>query len=77
MRAVLDRSIFVYIYPYMDGTGRMVRFLMNAMLASGGYPWSVPMSTTGPGIWRPSTKPARRATFSLSLNSSAGAWRAR
>jgi hypothetical protein len=27
--------------PYPDGNGRMARFLMNAMLASGGYPWTV------------------------------------
>jgi len=25
----------------MDGNGRMGRFLMNLMLASGGYPWTV------------------------------------
>ena len=25
----------------MDGNGRVGRFLMNAMLASGGYPWTV------------------------------------
>ena len=25
----------------MDGNGRMGRFLMNVMLASGGYPWTV------------------------------------
>jgi Fic family protein len=25
----------------MDGNGRMARFLMNTMLASGGYPWTV------------------------------------
>jgi Fic family protein len=25
----------------MDGNGRMARFLMNVMLASGGYPWTV------------------------------------
>jgi Fic family protein len=30
-----------YIHPYPDGNGRMARFLMNAMLASGGYPWTV------------------------------------
>jgi Fic family protein len=25
----------------MDGNGHMARFLMNALLASGGYPWTV------------------------------------
>ena len=25
----------------MDGNGRMGRFLMNTMLVSGGYPWTV------------------------------------
>tara|TARA_R110000868_G_scaffold184479_6_gene426108 strand:- start:3895 stop:5445 length:1551 start_codon:yes stop_codon:yes gene_type:complete len=40
-RAVLGHFIFVYIHPYMDGNGRMGRFLMNVMLASGGYPWTV------------------------------------
>jgi Fic family protein len=28
-------------HPYPDGNGRVARFLMNAMLASGGYPWTV------------------------------------
>lgn len=41
VRAVLGHFIFVYTHPYMDGNGRMGRFLMNAMLASGGYPWTV------------------------------------
>jgi len=41
VRAVLGHFIFVYIHPYMDGNGRMARFLMNLMLASGGYPWTV------------------------------------
>lgn len=30
-----------YIHPYPDGNGRLARFLMNALLASGGYPWTV------------------------------------
>lgn len=41
IRAVLGHFIFVFIHPYMDGNGRIGRFLMNAMLASGGYPWTI------------------------------------
>ncbi len=41
VRVVLGHFIFVYIHPYMDGNGRTGRFLMNVMLASGGYPWTV------------------------------------
>lgn len=41
VRVVLGHFIFVYIHPYMDGNGRMGRFLMNVTLASGGYPWIV------------------------------------
>ena len=41
VRAVLGHFIFVFIHPYMDGNGRMGRFLMNTILASGGYPWTV------------------------------------
>lgn len=41
VRAVLGHFVFVFIHPYMDGNGRMGRFLMNLMLASGGYPWTV------------------------------------
>jgi Fic/DOC family len=41
VRIVLGHFIFVYIHPYVDGNGRMGRFLMNTMLASGGYPWTV------------------------------------
>jgi fido (protein-threonine AMPylation protein) len=41
VRAVLGHWLIGYIHPYMDGNGRMARFLMNAMLASGGYPWAV------------------------------------
>ena len=41
VRVVLGHFIFVYIHPYFDGNGRMGRFLMNVMLAAGGYPWTV------------------------------------
>ena len=41
VRVVLGHFVFVYIHPYMDGNGRMGRFLMNVMLAAGGYPWIV------------------------------------
>ncbi|GAA3561413.1 Fic family protein [Snuella lapsa] len=41
VRAVLGHFFFVYTHPYVDGNGRMGRFLMNTMLASGGYPWTV------------------------------------
>lgn len=40
-RAILGHFFFVNIHPYMDGNGRIGRFLMNAMLASGGYSWTV------------------------------------
>jgi Fic family protein len=38
---VLGHHLFVFIHPYFDGNGRIGRFLLNAMLASGGYPWTV------------------------------------
>lgn len=41
VRVVLGHFFFVYIHPYMDGNGRIGRFLMNVMLAAGGYPWTV------------------------------------
>jgi fido (protein-threonine AMPylation protein) len=41
VRVVLGHWLFGYIHPYPDGNGRMARFLMNTMLASGGYPWSI------------------------------------
>ena len=41
VRVVLGHFIFVYIHPYLDGNGRIGRFLMNVMLAAGGYPWTV------------------------------------
>jgi hypothetical protein len=41
VRVVLGHFIFVYIHPYYDGNGRIGRFLMNLMFASGGYPWTI------------------------------------
>ena len=41
VRVVLGHFAFVYIHPYMDGNGRLGRFLMNLMCAAGGYPWTV------------------------------------
>src|SRR6266513_2958593 len=40
-RAVLGHFFFVYIHPYMDGNGRLARFLMNLMLVPTGYVWTV------------------------------------
>lgn len=41
VRAVLGHWLFGYIHPYSDGNGRTGRFVMNALLASGGYPWTI------------------------------------
>lgn len=41
VRIVLGHFFFVYIHPYMDGNGRIGRFLMNTMMAAGGYPWTI------------------------------------
>jgi Fic family protein len=41
VRAVLGHFIFVYIHPYMDGNGRIGRLLLNLMLVSGGYCWTI------------------------------------
>ncbi|MCB1827853.1 MAG: Fic family protein, partial [Coxiellaceae bacterium] len=41
VRIVLGHFFFVNIHPYMDGNGRIGRFLMNVMFASGNYPWVV------------------------------------
>ncbi len=40
-RALLGHFFFVYIHPYMDGNGRLARFLMNCILVTGGYCWTV------------------------------------
>jgi hypothetical protein len=48
VRAVLGHLVFTFIHPFPDGNGRTGRFLMNAMLASGRYPWTViPVSRRG------------------------------
>ena len=41
VRAVLGHYFFVFIHPYMDGNGRLARFLMNLMLVYAGYPWTI------------------------------------
>jgi hypothetical protein len=41
VRVILGHFFFVYIHPYFDGNGRMGRFIMNLMMASGGYTWTV------------------------------------
>ncbi len=41
VRCVMGHFMFVFIHPYVDGNGRMGRFLMNVMLAAGGYSWTV------------------------------------
>lgn len=41
VRVVLGHFFFVYIHPYFDGNGRMGRFIMNALMAAGGYPWTI------------------------------------
>ena len=41
VRAVLGHWLFGFIHPYRDGNGRVARFLMNLMLASGGYQWTI------------------------------------
>jgi Fic family protein len=41
VRAVLGHWLIGYVHPFPDGNGRLARFLMNALLAGGGYPWTV------------------------------------
>jgi Fic family protein len=36
-----NESRTMVIHPYIDGNGRTGRFLMNVMMAAGGYPWTV------------------------------------
>jgi Fic family protein len=41
VRAVLGHWLLGYVHPFPDGNGRVARFLMNTLLAAGGYPWTV------------------------------------
>jgi hypothetical protein len=41
VRAVLGHFIFTFIHPYVDGNGRLGRFIMNAMFASARMPWTI------------------------------------
>lgn len=41
IRAILGHFFFVYIHPYMDGNGRTARFVMNTMLVTSGFPWTI------------------------------------
>jgi hypothetical protein len=45
VRAVSGHWLFGFIHPYTDGNGRTARFLMNVMMASGGYPWTIVRTT--------------------------------
>lgn len=41
VKAILGHFIFVFIHPYMDGNGRIGRFILNLALISGGYNWTI------------------------------------
>lgn len=41
VRAVLGHFVFTWIHPFADGNGRSGRFIMNCMMASGGFPWTI------------------------------------
>jgi Fic/DOC family protein len=41
VRAILGHFFFVFIHPLPDRNGRLARFMMNMMLASASYPWTV------------------------------------
>jgi len=69
VRAVLGHWLFGYIHPYPDGNGRMARFLMNVVLASGGYSWTISASRTAMCILLRSTALASTWTLSRSHNS--------
>ena len=41
VRAILGHFFLTWIHPFTDGNGRMARFVMNEMLTTGGYSWTV------------------------------------
>lgn len=41
VKAVLGHHLFGYIHPYMDGNGRMARFIMNVFFIQGGITWTI------------------------------------
>ncbi len=40
-KAILGHFIFGFIHPYVDGNGRISRFIMNSILISHGLPWII------------------------------------
>jgi Fic family protein len=41
VKAIVAPFLFTYIHPFPDGNGRTGRFLMNALMAEAGLPWTV------------------------------------
>jgi len=41
VRAILSHWLIGFVHPYMDGNRCMARFIMNALLVSQGYPWTI------------------------------------
>ena len=41
VQAILGHFMFVFIHPFMDGNGRITRFMMNLFLVTSGYPWTI------------------------------------
>jgi hypothetical protein len=69
VRVVLGHFVIVYIHPYMDGNGRMGRFLMNLMMASGGIHGPSYLSGTARFTWRLSKKRvSARILFPLGIS---------
>lgn len=66
VRAVLGHWLFGFVHPYPDGNGRTARFLLNALLASGGYPWTI--------VWVEDRQRYLAGLNSASLKGDAGAF---